>query len=87
MPYAVEFQADAIDDLSRLDTAIVRQVRNRLDSLAENAETMRHRMLSGRLRGLFRLRIGDYRLLYTLDRENRTIVVQAVRHRSEVYRG
>ncbi len=86
MPYAVEFQADAIDDLGRLDTAIVRQVRNRLDGLAENAETMRHRMLSGRLRGLFRLRIGDYRLLYTLDRENRTIVVRAVRHRSEVYR-
>lgn len=87
MPYAVEFQAEAIDDLARLDTAIVRQVRNRLDGLAENAETMRHRMLSGRLRGLFRLRIGDYRLLYTLDRENRTIVVRAVRHRSEIYRG
>ena len=87
MPYTVEFQADAIDDLGRLDTAIVRQVRNRLDGLAENAETMRHRMLSGRLRGLFRLRIGDYRLLYTLDREKRTIVVRAVRHRSEIYRG
>ena len=86
MPYSVEFQTAAIDDMQRLDTAIAQQVRNRLDGLAENAESTRHRMLTGRLRGLFRLRVGDYRVLYTMDRANRTIVVRAVRHRSEVYR-
>ena len=42
-------------------------------------------MLAGRLRGLLRLRVGDYRALYTLDRENRRIIVRAVGHRSDVY--
>lgn len=72
MLYSVEFQAGAIDDINRLDTAIAQRVRNRLDGLVENAESMRHRMLTGRLRGLFRLRVGDYRVLYTMDRANRT---------------
>ena len=88
MPYSVEFQADAADDLARLDAAVARQVRNKrnkLNELASNAEVFRHQMLVGRLRGLLRLRVGDYRALYTLDRENRRIIVRAVGHRSDVY--
>ena len=85
MPYSVEFQADAADDLARLDAAVARQVRNKLNELASNAEAFRHQMLAGRLRGLLRLRVGDYRALYTLDRENRRIIVRAVGHRSDVY--
>lgn len=85
MPYAIELHPRAIINLSRLDPAIVRPVRDKLDELASNAEGVQHRALTGQLRGLFRLRVGDYRVLYTLDRENRRIVVRAVRHRSEAY--
>ncbi len=85
MPYSMEFQASADDDFARLDAAVARQVRNKLDELAATAEATRHRALTGPLRGLFRLRVGDYRVLYSMDRENRRIVVRAVQHRSEVY--
>ena len=40
--------------------------------------------LHGDLAGSFRLRLGDYRVLFTLDRNS--MHVFAVRHRSEVYR-
>ena len=86
MPYSVALQVDAIDDIRRLDAAVARQVRSRLEVLAANAESVRHHMLTGRLRGLFRLRVGDYRVLYTMNRSDRKIIVHAVRHRSEVYR-
>lgn len=86
MPYEIELHPGARANLSRLDTAIARQVRDKLDELADNAERAQHRALTGQLRGLFRLRVGDYRVLYTVDRENRRIIVRAVRHRSEVYR-
>ena len=85
MPYVIELHPRARTNLSRLDTAIGRQVRDKLDELASNAELVRHQALTGQLRGLFRLRVGDYRVLYTMDRENRRIIVRAVRHRSEVY--
>ena len=38
MPYSVDFQAEAADDLADLDRAIVRQVRSKLDELAHNAD-------------------------------------------------
>ena len=34
----------------------------------------------------FKLRVGDYRILYTYDREKPEIVVHFVRHRREVYK-
>lgn len=40
--------------------------------------------LRGKLAGFFRLRVGDYRVLFTLD--NDTMRIFRVRHRSEAYR-
>jgi len=36
---------------------------------------------------MYRLRVGDYRIIYEVDHTNRQITVQHVRHRREVYRG
>jgi mRNA interferase RelE/StbE len=41
--------------------------------------------LLGELEGEFSLRVGSYRIIYFLDREN-NIWVETVRHRKEVYR-
>ena len=86
MTYHVEFASGADDDLPRLDTPVARRVRGRLDRLAENAESVPHEGLSGQLRGLFKIRVGDYRVIYSLDRENRRVTILAVGHRSEIYR-
>ncbi len=86
MQYRVEFAPGADGDLSRLDTPVVRRVRSRLDRLAENVESVPHETLSGQLRGLFKIRAGDYRTVYSLDRNNRRITVLAIGHRSEIYR-
>ena len=86
MQYRVEFAPGADGDLSQLDTPVVRRVRSRLDRLAENVESVPHETLSGQLRGLFKLRAGDYRIVYSLDRNNRRITVLAIGHRSEIYR-
>ena len=36
--------------------------------------------------GLWRVRVGDYRVVYLVDDQNRTIDVRIVAHRREVYR-
>jgi mRNA-degrading endonuclease RelE of RelBE toxin-antitoxin system len=43
--------------------------------------------LRGRLRGLFALRVGSYRILYQLTDEGRTVRVATIRHRAVAYRG
>jgi mRNA interferase RelE/StbE len=42
--------------------------------------------LRGKLRGLYSLRVGAYRILYQLTEDGRTVRVAAIRHRSIVYR-
>jgi mRNA-degrading endonuclease RelE of RelBE toxin-antitoxin system len=41
--------------------------------------------LVGRLRGLWSARVGNYRVLYTVERTG--VIVRAIRHRSVAYRG
>ena len=52
----------------------------RTDPLPENA-----RKLSGSC-GLFRLRVGDYRVLYTVDKLSRVVTILSVLHRREAYK-
>ena len=84
--YRVEFTDAAEDDLSRLDRTIAQQVLDKLRWLAGNAQSVRHKALTGHWERAFSLRIGDYRAIYSHDRVERRLVVHFVRHRSEVYR-
>ena len=83
--YSVALTDRADRDLSRLDKAVAERVSNRLLWLAEHCDSFNHYALTGRHAGKFRLRIGDYRALYWLDRANRRIEVESIGHRSDVY--
>ena len=54
--------------------------------MAENVETISPEALRGPWRGVFKLRVGDYRVIYTYDRAGRKIIVHFVRHRRKVYK-
>ena len=53
--------------------------------MAENFESIKPETLVGPLAGLAKLRVGDYRVIYEPDRENRLITVQLIGHRKEIY--
>ena len=84
--YAVDFTPTAESDLARLDAPFAQRVLKRLRWLSENSEAIRPEPLTGKWQGVSKLRVGDYRVLYTYDRKERIIVVHFVRHRREVYK-
>lgn len=57
----------------------------KLQWLAENVDTIRHETLTGPWKGVFKLRVGAWRALYTREANGR-MVVHFVRHRREVYK-
>jgi mRNA interferase RelE/StbE len=59
--------------------------RGSIDALANDARTAWSTILKGH-KMLCRFRAGDYRVIYSIDDTNRSIVVTMVRHRREVYR-
>ena len=86
MIYSVEFTPNAEADLDRLGARSAQRVLKKLRWLAENFDAISPEALTGQWQGVFKLRVGDYRILYTYDRAKPEIVVHFVRHRREVYK-
>jgi mRNA interferase RelE/StbE len=86
MGYELRIDPRAEHDLRRLDRDAATRVASALRRLSSEAESARHYALTGPLRGLYRIRAGDYRALYQLDHDARAVIVLEVGHRSEAYR-
>ena len=74
----------AIKDLDKIDKLVVRRILRKVAWLASNFEKVTAEPLAGELKRMFKLRIGNWRAVYSI--EDRTIVVQFVGHRGEIYR-
>ena len=53
--------------------------------LAENIEQINPQALKGELAGLYKLREGDYRIIYEILHDEETIVIHSIGHRREIY--
>ncbi|HXI24382.1 MAG TPA: type II toxin-antitoxin system RelE/ParE family toxin [Pyrinomonadaceae bacterium] len=84
--YSVKLLKPASRDLEKLDKPTAIRVVRRLRWLAENLDSINPERLKGELRGLYKLREGDYRIVYGLLRSEQTIVVHLIGHRREVYK-
>lgn len=84
MPYAVNLKRSAEKELGDLPREVHEKIIKRLLTLKANPRPPGAKKL-GRGEG-FRIRVGDYRVLYTIDDSKQRIEVIAVGHRREVYR-
>jgi len=84
--YQLELMPEALEDLAGLDRPVAQRVLDKLRWLVQNFDDLVPEPLRGEWRGVYKLRIGAYRALYTADRTERRITVHLVGHRREVYR-
>jgi mRNA interferase RelE/StbE len=83
MAYAVFLKRTAEKDLDRLPVKMHDRIVERLVSLKEDPRPLGVKKLRGR-EG-YRIRVGDYRILYVVDDLERKVEVFSVAHRREVY--
>ncbi len=81
--YRIELRPAAVRALKRLDPPSRRRVQGAIALLATDPRPPSARALRGRPG--FRVRVGDYRILYTIEDEILLIVVVTVGHRRDVY--
>ncbi len=84
--YRVRLLESAVRDLARLEKATAARILGRISWLADNIESAGGKRLTGDLAGFYRLRHGDYRVIYQVLRKEETLVVHAVGHRRDIYR-
>ncbi|MCP4421542.1 MAG: type II toxin-antitoxin system RelE/ParE family toxin [Chloroflexi bacterium] len=82
----VELSSAAKRDIRRLDKPVARRIVSRLLWLAENVDAITLMPLKGEWAGFFKLRVGDYRVLYEIIEEESLIFVLRIGHRREIYR-
>ncbi|MBN1660639.1 MAG: type II toxin-antitoxin system RelE/ParE family toxin [Anaerolineae bacterium] len=83
--YEVYLEGAAERDLRRLPEEIFRRIIPHIRSLSEDPRPPGCRKLAGS-ESDWRIRVGDYRVVYEIDETERVVRVFRVRHRREAYR-
>jgi mRNA interferase RelE/StbE len=85
MAYAVEFSPGAAREFNKLAREIQRRLRPRIDALADYPRPSGAKKLKAS-EDLWRIRAGDYRIIYEIRDRILVVLVVRVAHRREVYR-
>jgi mRNA interferase RelE/StbE len=83
--YSVVFARSARRELEGLDATVARRIISRVEALATDPRPRGCVKLQGAA-DLWRIRIGDYRVVYSLGDNERLVDIRVVRHRSDAYR-
>ncbi len=83
--YAVVFARSARKELQNLDRQIARRIIKQIEALAINPRPSGVVKLEGAT-DLWRIRVGQWRVVYRASDRDRLVDVIAVRHRSDAYR-
>ncbi|WGS85837.1 type II toxin-antitoxin system RelE/ParE family toxin [Methylomonas sp. UP202] len=88
MAWTVKLSDDAKRDFSKLDKPIQKRIVTFLQERIQSADNPRTsgKALQGNLSGLWRYRVGDYRLLCQIQDDELVVLVIEIGHRREVYR-
>lgn len=82
--YSLRIKRSAEKELRRIPKADLRRIVQKIDSLATDPRPTGCEKLFGE--NVYRIRQGDYRILYTVEDDERVVEIIKVGHRREVYR-
>ncbi len=83
--YRVAYRPAVIVDLRKVEKALAQRLLDKTKWLASNVENLRHESIDPTLSGLFQYAVGDWRILYSIDREDQVLDVHLLGSASELY--
>lgn len=84
--YRIQLSPHALKEYRKLDPSLRLPLQAAMDALQENPVSgAKIKRLKGRLHDYYRCRVGDYRILYVVDRTERLVRVDYIQHRKDVY--
>lgn len=86
MTYKVQILPSALKELSRLDKTAKKRIDTHILDLANIPRPSGAIAMKGASKGLFRIVVGKYRVIYEIKDDQLIIVVVKIGHRREVYR-
>ena len=84
--YKVEFLTTAFNELKKLDKIISQIIMDKSHRMADNFENIIPEILTANLKGMYKLRVGDWRIIYTVNQKTKVITIHMIGHRKEIYK-
>lgn len=84
--YSLNFTEGGKDSFESLDKHIRQRVFDKLKWFIQNVDNLTLLPLKSNLSGLYKLRVGDYRIIYEIDLVDRVVTVHKAGHRKEIYK-
>jgi len=83
----VEFIKEAAEELSRIDPIWQKRILNKIKILSADPKNLANNIkkLKGKYRDYYRLRVGDYRVIYSRENDRLIIIIIRIGHRKEIY--
>ncbi len=86
MPYHIEYKSGVKKDIRRVPPRELDRIVQKITALAENPRPAGYTKITGSS-NLYRIRHGDYRIVYSIHDDRLVVLVVKIGHRREVYRG
>lgn len=85
MTYTIEFSRAAEKQLLSVQKQDLRKIAQKIDKLSSNPLPSGYEKLKGS-EDLYRIRQGDYRIIYTVAEKKLLVLIIKIGHRREIYR-
>jgi len=85
MKYIVVYSKTALKEIKELPAQYARKVFKKTEMLAENPRPPGCKKLVGSKESMWRIRIGDYRILYSIDDTIKIVDIRKIGHRRDIY--
>ena len=83
--FEIKYAKSVKKDLSKIDRKHLEKIKNEIESLTKFPDVSNIKKLSAHPLADYRLRVGDYRVLFDVCRDEKVIFVLKIGHRKEVY--
>jgi mRNA interferase RelE/StbE len=84
--YKLVFSSEGKKSIASLDKDIAQRVLDKLKWLIQDIDNIPLIPLSRNLSGFYKLRVGDWRVIYDVNHKENVVTVHKVGHRKEIYR-
>jgi len=83
--FKIDLKGSFEHDLRKIDRQFTPRIFEAIESLSKNPFSVQSRKMQG-AESSYRLRVGDYRVIYQVDTEKKMVTVYHARHRKDVYK-
>ena len=85
MSWSVIFIKEAVNDLNNLDIQVRKRIIRKISWIEENFDKVTPLALTGEWQGFYKLRVGDWRIIYRTNWNGQKIIIHYIDRRDKVY--